>query len=452
MEAFFWYLAKAHLVWMILFIAFYLLLRKEQAFQLNRFLLWSIVLLSFGLPLLPTSIPTAELLPELEIARTQLLEGTTALTEVSPSKSITASNDLIERDSAILIYGNVLLSLFWGIYGLGILYFLGQTISGVYKTCRLIESSSKQSLGGYIFVQHIYSIEPFSFFHFIVLNPGLISAGSREQVITHEKIHAQQWHTLDILMGNLVHAIFWMNPLVWLWRNQLKLQLEFFTDRAVLHTGVDRKAYQYSILKMGQGSTQSLPANLFNTSPIKNRISMMNTKQSPAFRLLKYFLFLPLIGITCAFVQPSAVELSLNDFPSLGDNDFKSVYVAITPDLEEKLLNEIVEELRAIGIFFDVKNKNYNDEKLTSIDLDIRVPGKMEANVKSSSDNGDFETIYFYYEKSRKGKIGVTKEFPDEISKKGKRIFKKQLHMGVYILRSDGGGRMIGAMTIDNDF
>ncbi|MEN0003221.1 MAG: M56 family metallopeptidase [Bacteroidota bacterium] len=446
MEPMLWYLAKANLILVALFAAYYLLAREERAFQLNRVVLWSMVGLSLILPLLPAKMPTAAYLPALEELRTQVLEQPIVEESVESEVVLATPSEQPKR----MLHNISLAKVFVGIYWLGVCFFLWRTSRGIFQTLRLIWLSPKTKWNGYTLVHHLKEITPFSFFRFIVYNKQELSAPLQAQVLVHETVHAQQWHSLDVLISELVRAFFWVNPIAWKWQRQLKLQLEYFVDDAVLKTGVDRKSYQYSILQLGTSQQTQLLANLFNTSPIKNRIRMMNTKQSPDFRLLKYLLFLPLIGLSYAFVQPSSI--SFPPVQAMADKEFEGVYVAITPDLREDLLLEIVEELRTMDIYFDIKNKQYSDEKLMSIDLGIRVPGLLDTQIQRSTTDGNFEPIYFYYETSKKGKIGVTTELPTDISRKGKRILRKQLSMGLYILWKGGGGRIIGAAVIEDDF
>src|SRR3546814_15751783 len=44
-------------------------------------------------------------------------------------------------------------------------------------------------------------INPFSFFRNIYINPMLHSAEEQRAIIAHEKVHAKEWHTADILAG-----------------------------------------------------------------------------------------------------------------------------------------------------------------------------------------------------------------------------------------------------------
>src|SRR5690606_14941681 len=79
--------------------------------------------------------------------------------------------------------------------------------------------------------------------------------------------------------------------------------LEFITDRRVLRSGVDKRAYQYSLVHLsaggsGFGSSLTAPEELvshFNFKHLKMRIMMMNKKNSSALHLGKYLLAVPVV-------------------------------------------------------------------------------------------------------------------------------------------------------------
>ena len=68
-------------------------------------------------------------------------------------------------------------------------------------------------------------------------------------VLRHEQVHVRQWHRLDVLLAQLALAAAWRNPAAWLLRRALLDNLEFLADQAVLATGLDRRTYQYSLLR-----------------------------------------------------------------------------------------------------------------------------------------------------------------------------------------------------------
>ena len=120
--------------------------------------------------------------------------------------------------------------------------------------------------------------QPFSFGRSIFL-PAALSGEVRRYVFFHELCHVRRHHFRRLCITELLLAINWFNPFVWLLFNELKLQQEFEVDADVLAQGIDRQQYQLSLLQMTvKQSRWLLVQSAFGTKPIKNRIVFMNKK------------------------------------------------------------------------------------------------------------------------------------------------------------------------------
>ncbi|HBY69604.1 MAG TPA: peptidase M56, partial [Flavobacteriaceae bacterium] len=69
-----------------------------------------------------------------------------------------------------------------------------------------------------------------------------------EEVLLHEHAHAKQMHSVDILFIELLHVLFWFNPLFIFLKRSMKLNHEFLADRAVLKQGAETSVYQKLLL------------------------------------------------------------------------------------------------------------------------------------------------------------------------------------------------------------
>lgn len=148
---------------------------------------------------------------------------------------------------------------------------------------------------------------PFSFFRWIFVQPGNHSEGELEEILAHEQAHVRQWHSLDVVVSELLCCLFWFNPAVWLAKRCVRQNLEFLADRAVVHSGFDRKNYQYHLLRLSYGVNIGQIVNNFNVSPLKKRIMMMNKKKSRHAGALKYALLLPVAGLLVLSANVEAV-------------------------------------------------------------------------------------------------------------------------------------------------
>ena len=138
---------------------------------------------------------------------------------------------------------------------------------------------------------------PFSFFHWIFINKNLLNEPCLHEVLLHERTHVRQWHSLDVLVGEVACILCWFNPFAWILRRELRVNLEFLADQSVVDKGHDARTYQYHLLALTyQGSVATL-SNNFNVLPLKQRIKMMNKQRSKSIGRIKYLLLLPVCAL-----------------------------------------------------------------------------------------------------------------------------------------------------------
>lgn len=140
------------------------------------------------------------------------------------------------------------------------------------------------------------NVIPFSFGDAIYVNTSLHTEQELNDIILHEFVHVRQKHSFDIIWSEILCILNWYNPFAWLIRHAIRQNLEFIADQAVLNNGLDRKTYQYHLLKV-IGSSQYSIANNFNFSSLKKRIAMMNRLKSARVHLVKFLFVLPLLAV-----------------------------------------------------------------------------------------------------------------------------------------------------------
>ncbi|WP_207510214.1 M56 family metallopeptidase [Longitalea luteola] len=137
-------------------------------------------------------------------------------------------------------------------------------------------------------------VMPFSFGRGIYVNQYQHSEDELKEIIRHEFIHVKQRHSLDIIWSEVLCILNWYNPFAWLLRHDIRQNLEFIADQQVLQTGLDRKQYQYLLLKVIGVNSFSIATN-FNFSSLKKRIAMMNKARSARVHLIRFLFLLPLL-------------------------------------------------------------------------------------------------------------------------------------------------------------
>ena len=180
------------------------------------------------------------------------------------------------------------------VYGIVSLFFLVKMFVQLVSILRWKLKGEKLMLDGIEIMAIDGNITPFSFFTTIYMNPALHNEHETRQILTHENTHTRQWHSLDVILSELMTILFWVNPAAWLLKREIRHNLEFLADNSVLQSGIDSKNYQYHLLQLSYQVPENQLINRFNISPLKKRITMMNQQKTRKAGILKYSLIVPL--------------------------------------------------------------------------------------------------------------------------------------------------------------
>lgn len=172
---------------------------------------------------------------------------------------------------------------------------------------------------------------PFSFFRWIFVCPDAHTGDELHEILTHERTHARQWHSIDVLTGELACIICWFNPFAWLMKREIRTNLEYMADEKVLETGHDSRTYQYHLLGLSHHKAAATIYNSFNVLPLKKRIIMMNKRRTRAIGRTKYLMFLPLAAL---LMIVSNIEAVARATQKITTEVIEVVAPAETPDVQ----------------------------------------------------------------------------------------------------------------------
>jgi hypothetical protein len=176
----------------------------------------------------------------------------------------------------------------------------GLFIRLIYNLLKMIFSSgSKRKIpyDGAFIIPVPQKIEPYSFYKYIFVNETDYSSRKiPDEILVHELAHVRQRHFLDILFIETLIAVFWFNPVFYLYRRKIKLNHEFLADEKVLEKGNDIACYQQLLLNTLSKKRIFIFTHNFNFPTTKKRFMMMTKKISPRRALSKKMALVPLFA------------------------------------------------------------------------------------------------------------------------------------------------------------
>ena len=278
------YLLKANVILALLYAFYRLFFYRDTFFNYRRATLLCILVVSALAPL-----PWMQLwmgsLPPVQAVGTFTTEVLLPEFVVTPKTGST---------------GITLLQVAAWIYGIGVCLLMGRIGIQLGAIARLTRRCPRMELNGMAVRALPKGEAPFSFFRRIFVCPTDHTPEELDEILAHEQTHARQIHSLDVVMAELACALCWFNPFAWLWKREIRQNLEYLADQSVLAEGHDRRTYQYHLLGLAYHKAAATIYNNFNVLPLKKRIRMMNKQRSKSIGQLKYLLFVPVAALLAA--------------------------------------------------------------------------------------------------------------------------------------------------------
>ena len=336
------YLVKINLAFIVFYLFYRLLFSRDTFFTIRRVCLLTILFLSLCYPLIPFTFG--------EEQKAVIQEAVSQYTTVFLPE-ITVKPD---KPSLQFTVVDVLCWCYCLVVGVLAIRIFIQLFS-IFRLIRKGKRVVCYSLPVIALPDHT---TPFSFFKWIFINPTLYESHDLQEILAHEKTHVDQCHSLDVMFSELLCALFWINPAVWLLKREIRRDLEFLADKRVVAAGFDRKAYQYHLLRLTSTSAAAQIVNKFNVTPLKKRIMMMNKKRTSKMGLFKYALLFPVVGLLVLSSNVQAIVQLNQEYSSMIGKDSITVK-GIVVDHDNKPLKNAIVVIREtnIGTFTNEKGE-----------------------------------------------------------------------------------------------
>lgn len=346
------YLIESGISLALFYSVYWIFLRKDTFFVINRLYLVSSAAFSIIIPFIHITSPTFINITSL-IGSRPLLESPAVFSEGSsmPAQSLGIS------DFLLLIY-------IWGV-----VFFFMRFVYQLLKVLILIRKNGIHRYNGLKIVFIDKDCSPFSFFNYIFINKSNISGDDFQRIVAHEMIHIKQYHSIDLLILEWLTIFQWFNPFVWPYKKSLKETHEYLADYAVIAQGCSAAKYQLLIFEQHVGVKLFELANNFNQSQIKRRITMMTKSKSKGLAKLKFLFLLPMLCfLILAFADSKTVRepepADLESVHNAGPVEESSQAWVVKAD--QKLSDEakkMLEQLKQIEMTIKESEKQYEQTK-----------------------------------------------------------------------------------------
>ena len=412
MEALFIFIAKSTGLIVLFYCAYFFLLRKETFFNSNRWFLLAGLITSVVLPF---------------IVYTKVVwVNPTPIDDFSKYQVFASDNN----SAQIEMNWNLILI---AIYGIGVLALLIKLAVDFYSLNTVLKGKKIKQQADFKFIDVKENIAPFSYFDYIVYNSSLYSNTELESILEHEKVHSEQNHTIDVLVSRIFCVLFWFNPIAWLYKKAILQNLEFIADSEAAQKIADKKAYQYTLLKITTHENCVAITNHFYQSLIKKRIIMLNKNQSKKSNAWKFCVVIPALAAFVLLFQVEVIAKEKQQIVKEVTAKDKAVDIyKISKNSTDEQLKEIKEKLKTIhNIDFEASEIKRNAQNnLTSIKIDVKRGDQQAQSIQKSGTQviKDFGILITTDEKGNKT-IGIqtSEETADAPSKEPKKATSKKL-------------------------
>lgn len=376
-------------------------LKNAPTNSFNRFYLLGAALLSLVLPLAPFELlhVSAITIPEFPLLDISGMGTTETVSIATPAQTINWSTTF----STIYFTISTLLIAHLAIQSLSLYFTKGE--------------AQKTGGEGFVLIHTTDPRAPFSFMNRLFW-PTHMRQDSPEgkSILLHELAHIRQQHTLDKIFMQLMLAICWLNPIIWLIKKELWLQHEFLADKHAIKDH-DGAAFASMLLYSVSGSANRAIINPFFQSSVKRRLFMLSQPNRNAYSFMRRFLSVPvlLMAVTLLSVDSkqsgdavrAAKKIVLVLDAAHGGNDAggKSAYGYKEKDFTLALCRKIT-----------ALSGEYNVE-VVSTRTDDAAPSLQERVEKSNSSNADvFLSVHINQSSAVRDnayQLGVSPKSPD---------------------------------------
>ena len=263
---------------MVLYFAYKLLFRNSNRFQLNRIILLTISVFAFALPFIRINIEGQHFQEKTSFKEEMdVIFYSDAVIEETPVEANTLSvTDIISY-----------------IYIIGVVFLLMKFVYNIVKIYKIKAGKKIETIDDVNFIYTNESHIPFSFLKNIYIPKDNLDA----MIIKHEMSHVKNYHSVDVILMEIMIAFQWFNPFIRMIKNELKSNHEFIADSEAIKDEDEKSNYMMLLLQQCTADDFSTIANNFSFFINQKRISMITKNQKVKGSVIKVLLTLPVFAL-----------------------------------------------------------------------------------------------------------------------------------------------------------
>jgi beta-lactamase regulating signal transducer with metallopeptidase domain len=427
------FIIKSGVCMVLLFGLYWIFLRKEKLFIFNRYYLIFSVLFSLTVPFisfpanLGDSKTTTDILTILNNSpkiipadnAIAIASSETVLSGISqsglPLQPVTVKSQKTDVKKIVLF-----------IYLIGFALMLARFCRNILLINLMVRKSERIYHEWYSIALLDNPINPFSFIHTVFINKqDYLENRIAENVIRHELEHVKQSHSFDIIFFEIIHIVFWFNPVLFLYKWSARINHEYLADEAVIVSISDMRTYAGELINFISRRVSMPFTSGFSPSMIRLRLLMLNsntTRWSKNLRMMITLcisvLLMGIMGIRPAYPesqdgknkQESSVsnEDIVIEEVHFRDADFNPMRALVIMNGKKLGDDEIItvdfQQIKTIDILTDRKAIHKYGKSATDGAVEISTYG---TDKKSLPDSVFFKPTYTFNDKVPEGAITI---------------------------------------------
>jgi hypothetical protein len=287
------YIIEANLYLISFYLLYQLILVRDKHFRFNRAFLLGAILLSMSLPLLSINLYPAQ-------STADSFEGYIMLPAITITEMQTESVGFIVQ--------------WWHIIGIiylvGVAFYLSRLAFQMAQIVRKLPllNSSRDKKNGYTLVTTDGEIPTCSFFKYLFWDKSVkLAETEKQQIFQHELAHIRQWHSIDVIIIELLRALFWFNPVAHLIKSRITEVHEYLADDQVTKSIHPEEYSRLLTLQIFRNFNFAL-SNNFHKSQVIKRIKMLKAEKGKSV-WLNISLLVPTLALLITVLACNVDEL-----------------------------------------------------------------------------------------------------------------------------------------------